>query len=273
MGSATTQALGRRRRRARRRSAGPTCGWPRSSSPRRGSSARRRSCAPRSPTPTADAAQKRGARRGASSARSSPPTPRRCSPTSPRAALVELADLLDGIEELGHPRRVASRRPTCRRRGRAVRVRARRRRRRRARARARQQAGDPAASKGALVDRLLARQAPAPRRSRSCATSCSSRASAASASCSATRPDVVADQRGFDVATVTTAAPLTPAQLERLSAALSRRSTAATLRVNTDHRPRRASAACACRSATTSSTAASPRASATSGRSSPADAG
>ena len=73
---------------------------------------------------------------------------------------------------------------------------------------------------------------------------------------------VVADQRGFDIAMVTTAVPLSDAQLARLERGLAAQYGRPPHPIQHDRRSRRASAGFACRSATTSSTAASPAASA-----------
>ena len=116
---------------------------------------------------------------------------------SPRSAGRTSSDLSTGIEELGRARRVrvgarrADSRASCSRSSAPWRPTPSSSSRSAA-------SSSPPRRRCALVDRLLDGQAPRRRRSPSCATSCSSPAGAASASCSATRPTMVADQRGFD---------------------------------------------------------------------------
>ena len=103
-------------------------------------------------------------------------------------------------------------------------------------------------------------------------TSCSSRAAAASASCSATRHPSSPSSAGSTSPRSRPPSPLSAAQLDAPRAGPRG---AVRPRAPGQHhrRSRRRSAGSACRSATTSSTAASPRASARCGRSLPADAG
>ena len=146
---------------------------------------------------------------------------RRCSTTLVASALVERRRADRRHRGARHPRDRRSRRARRRRsRASCSRSRARSSQRPRARARARQQARRP--DRQGRARRHAARRArptPAPL-AIVASPGAAARAAAASASCSRTRPTIVADQRGRIVATVTAAAPLSAAQLERLAAAL-----------------------------------------------------